>query len=105
MTYSTTSFQTPEVDESPKRILLPPTDPNAELTEIGVYKLVYVNGACPRNYRVYKGDSMIGLVFQHLTHWSNEVDENQYTRPLDAAVAQCNFITIAKMSKSNQFAA
>lgn len=58
------------------------------------YKLVYVGGACPRNYRVYKGDSMIGVIFQYITHWSNRVNSLQYAEALDAAVGLDNFMTM-----------
>lgn len=47
------SLQAAQLDESPEKILLSPTDPNAEVAQITGYKLVYVNGACPRTYRVY----------------------------------------------------
>ncbi|MBD6621216.1 hypothetical protein FNW02_37355 [Komarekiella sp. 'clone 1'] len=79
------------LDESPDRILLPPTDPNAEVWDISGYRLVYCKGACPKVYRVYRDDSMLGLVFQHITHWANEVDKIRYAKPLDAAVALINF--------------
>ncbi|QFS52010.1 hypothetical protein [Nostoc sphaeroides] len=88
------SLQEADWDESPEKILLPPTDPNAEVTEIPGYKLVYVNGGCPRNYRVYKADSMIGVIFQHLTHWSNGVDSLRYAEALDAAVGLDEFMTM-----------
>ncbi|MBD2458871.1 hypothetical protein H6G80_33055 [Nostoc sp. FACHB-87] len=75
-----------------EKILLPPTHPNAEVIEIPGYKLVYCNGACPKNYRVYKGESMLGLVFQYITHWSNEIDNEQYAKPLNAVVALDDFL-------------
>ncbi|AUB44357.1 Pyruvate:ferredoxin oxidoreductase and related 2-oxoacid:ferredoxin oxidoreductases, beta subunit (plasmid) [Nostoc flagelliforme CCNUN1] len=65
--------------------------------EIPGYKLVYVNGACPRNYRVYKADSMIGVIFQHITHWSNGVDSLRYAQALDAAVGLDEFLKVAKI--------
>ncbi|MHC5932528.1 MAG: hypothetical protein ACYTXM_43320, partial [Nostoc sp.] len=58
---TTFSLQQTEFEESLDKILLPPTDPNAEVTQITGYKLVYVDGACPRTYRVYKAHSMIGV--------------------------------------------
>ncbi|MCC5662157.1 hypothetical protein LC608_35670 [Nostoc sp. XA010] len=79
-------LQEAQLDDPREKILLPPTDPNAEVQEIPGYKLVYVGGACPRNYRVYKADSMIGVIFQHITHWSNGVDSLRYAEPIDAAV-------------------
>ncbi|MHC5772161.1 MAG: hypothetical protein ACYTXI_42995 [Nostoc sp.] len=91
---STFSLQATQLDDPTEKILLPPTDPNAEVMEISGYKLVYVNGACPRNYRVYKADSMIGVVFQHITHWSNAVDQIRYTEPVDAAVGLDEFMTM-----------
>ncbi|MCC5632537.1 hypothetical protein LC613_33545 [Nostoc sphaeroides CHAB 2801] len=94
------SLQETELEESLDKILLPPTDPNAEVTEIPGYKLVYVNGACPRNYRVYKADSMIGVISQHITHWSNEVDSIQYAESVDAAVGLDEFLKVARISKS-----
>jgi len=92
------SLQETELDDSLQKILLPPTDPNAEVTEIPGYKLVYVNGACPRNYRVYKDHSMIGVIFQHITHWSNAVDQIRYVEPVDAAVGLDNFLNTARIS-------
>jgi len=80
---------------SEERILLPPTDPNAEILEIPGYKLVYHNGACPRVYRAYKGDSMLGLVFEHLTHWSNAVDNIRHQEPLSAVIALDEFMQAA----------
>ncbi|MHC5732034.1 MAG: hypothetical protein ACYTXY_49820, partial [Nostoc sp.] len=62
-------LQEAQSDNPLEKILLPPTDPNAEVQEISPYKLVYVNGACPRTYRVYTDDSMLGVIFQHITHW------------------------------------
>jgi len=91
-------LQEAQLDDSQELILLPPTDPNAEVTEIPGYKLVYVNGACPRNYRVYKADSMIGIIFQHITHWSNGVDKIRYAQSLDAAVGLDNFLNTARIS-------
>ncbi|MHC5761401.1 hypothetical protein [Nostoc sp.] len=91
---STFSLQATQLDDPREKILLPPTDPNAEVMEISGYKLVYVNGACPRNYRVYKADSMIGVVFQHITHWSNAVDKIRYAEPVDAAVGLDEFMTM-----------
>ncbi|MBD2512259.1 hypothetical protein H6G91_34440 [Nostoc muscorum FACHB-395] len=97
---TTFSLQHTELEESLDKILLPPTDPNAEVQEIPGYKLVYVNGACPRNYRVYKADSMIGVIFQHLTHWSNGVDSLRYAEPIDAAVGLDEFMNVARVSKA-----
>ncbi|WP_265276650.1 hypothetical protein [Nostoc sp. KVJ3] len=88
------SLQQADWDESPEKILLPPTDPNAEVQEISGYKLVYADGTCPRNYRVYKGDSMIGVIFQHLTHWSSGMDSLRYAEPIDAAVGLDDFMTM-----------
>ncbi|MDZ8096896.1 MAG: hypothetical protein RMZ42_33885 [Nostoc sp. DedQUE05] len=89
---TTLSLQEAHLDNPLEKILLPPTDPNAEVQEIPPYKLVYVNGACPRVYRVYKGYSMIGVIFQHITHWSNAVDKIRYAKSLDAAVRLDNFM-------------
>jgi hypothetical protein len=94
------SLQEAHLEESLDKILLPPTDPNAEVMEISGYKLVYVGGACPRNYRVYKADSMIGVIFQHITHWSNGVDSLRYVEPLDAAVGLDDFMKVAKISRT-----
>lgn len=88
------SLQATQLDNPLQKILLPPTDPNAEVTEIPGYKLVYVNGACPRVYRVYKAHSMIGVIFQHITHWSNGVDQIRYAQSLDAAVGLDDFMTM-----------
>ncbi|MHC0068701.1 hypothetical protein ACWATR_38545 [Nostoc sp. UIC 10890] len=95
---TTFSCQQTELEESLDKILLPPTDPNAEIIEIPGYKLVYVNGACPRTYRVYADDSMIGVIFQHITHWSNAVDKIRYAKPVDAAVGLDNFMKVARVS-------
>ncbi|BBD63324.1 hypothetical protein NIES2109_61740 (plasmid) [Nostoc sp. HK-01] len=80
---------------STHKILLPPEDSNAEILEIPGYKLVYCNGACPRVYRAYKGDSMLGLVFEHLTHWSNAVDNIRHQEPLTAAITLDEFMQAA----------
>ena len=103
MTQSTASnpaLLDPGLGDCLEKILLPPTDPNAEVMEIPGYKLVYVNGACPRNYRVYKADSMIGVIFQHITHWSNGVDSLRYAEPIDAAVGLDDFMKVARVSKA-----
>ncbi|ACC85177.1 hypothetical protein [Nostoc punctiforme] len=92
------SLKEAQLDDSQEKILLPPTDPNAEVLEILHYKLVYVNGACPRNYRVYKADCMIGVIFQYITHWSNGVDSLRYAEPIDAAVGLDDFMNVAKIS-------
>ncbi|WP_412982937.1 hypothetical protein [Nostoc sp. UIC 10607] len=89
------SLQVAQSDDPRERILLPPTDPNAEVMEIFGYNLVYVGGACPRNYRVYKAHSMIGVIFQHITHWSNAVDKIRYAEPVGAAVGLDDFMTMA----------
>ncbi|MCC5668230.1 hypothetical protein LC653_31305 [Nostoc sp. CHAB 5784] len=78
---TTFPLQKAQSDDPREKILLPPTDPNAEVMEIRGYNLVYVNGACPRNYRVYKADSMIGVIFQHITHWSNAIDKIRFDTP------------------------
>ncbi|RCJ28828.1 hypothetical protein A6769_36260 [Nostoc punctiforme NIES-2108] len=96
----TTFLQQTELEESLDKILLPPSDPNAEVQEIPGYKLVYVNGACPRNYRVYKAHSMIGVIFQHITHWSNGVDSLRYAKPVDAAVGLGDFMKVTRVSKA-----
>ncbi|WP_193200015.1 hypothetical protein [Nostoc sp. MG11] len=85
-------------DESQEEILLPPTDPNAEIIELADYKLVYCGGACPRTYRVYKAHSMIGLLFEHITHWSNAVDKIRYAQAMDAAIGLDEFMEMAKIS-------
>ncbi|WP_190233946.1 hypothetical protein [Nostoc sp. 'Peltigera membranacea cyanobiont' 213] len=95
---TTLSLQEAQSDNPLEKILLPPTDPNAEVQEIPGYKLVYADGACPRNYRVYKGDSMIGVIFQHITHWSNAVDKIRYAKPVDAAVGLDDFMNVARVS-------
>ncbi len=97
---TTFSLQHTELEESLDKILLPPTDPNAEVQEISGYKLVYVNGACPRNYRVYKADCMIGVIFQYITHWSNGVDSLRYAESVDAAVGLDDFMKVARGSKA-----
>ncbi|WP_242059512.1 hypothetical protein [Nostoc foliaceum] len=94
------SLQVAQSDDPRERILLPPTDPNAEVMEITGYKLVYVNGACPRNYRVYKAHSMIGVIFQHITHWSNGVDSLRYAQALDATVGLDDFMEVAGKSRA-----
>ncbi|MBW4456824.1 MAG: hypothetical protein KME55_31415 [Nostoc indistinguendum CM1-VF10] len=95
---TTFSLQQTELQESLDKILLPPTDPNAEVQDIPGYKLVYVGGACPRNYRVYKADCMIGVIFQHITHWSNAVDKIRYAEPIGAAVGLDEFLNGARVS-------
>ena len=96
-TTTTFSLQQTQLEEFLDKILLPPTDPSAEIIEIPGYKLVYVNGACPRNYRVYKAHSMIGVIFQHITHWSNGVDSLRYAESVDAAVGLDNFLNTARI--------
>ncbi|MBW4457673.1 MAG: hypothetical protein KME55_36345 [Nostoc indistinguendum CM1-VF10] len=95
---SSLSLQEAHLKESLDKILLPPTDPNAEVQEIFGFKLVYVGGGCPRNYRVYKADSMIGVIFQHITHWSNAVDKIRYAKALGAAVGLDEFLKVARVS-------
>jgi pyruvate/2-oxoacid:ferredoxin oxidoreductase beta subunit len=97
---TTFSLQEAQSDDLREKILLPPTDPSAEVMEIPGYKLVYVNGACPRNYRVYKADSMIGVIFQHITHWSTGVDSLRYAEPVDAAVGLDEFLNVAKILRT-----
>ncbi|MBD2531926.1 hypothetical protein H6G97_20985 [Nostoc flagelliforme FACHB-838] len=97
---SNLTLSEPGLDDCQQKILLLPTDPNAEVMEIPGYKLVYVNGACPRNYRVYKADSMIGVIFQHITHWSNGVDSLRYSESVDAAVGLDKFLNVARVSKA-----
>ncbi|MBE9210639.1 hypothetical protein IQ244_29880 [Nostoc sp. LEGE 06077] len=91
-------FQEPDWGDCCEKILLPPTHPNAEVIEIPGYKLVYCNGACPRNYRVYKGESMLGLIFQHIAHWSSGIDEIRYAQPLNAVIALDDFLLAASMA-------
>lgn len=91
---TTLSLQEAQLDNPKEKILLPPTDPNAEVQEIPPYKLVYVDGACPRVYRVYKGHSMLGVIFQHITHWSNAVDKIRYAESLNAAVGLNDFMVM-----------
>lgn len=101
MTQSTASnpaLLDPGLGDCLEKILLPPTDPNAEVIQISGYNLVYVNGACPRNYRVYKAHSMIGVIFQHLTYWSNGVDSLRYTEVLDAAVGLDDSMKVVRIS-------
>ncbi|WP_190709082.1 hypothetical protein [Nostoc sp. FACHB-152] len=76
---------------------MPPTDSNAEVIKIADYTLIYCSGACPRLYRIYKGEQMLGLVFEHLTHWSNEIDNQQYAEPLNAVVALDDFLLAASL--------
>ncbi|MEJ6486030.1 hypothetical protein N0Y54_33015 [Nostoc punctiforme UO1] len=95
---TTLSLQEAQLDEPTEKILLSPTDPNAEVMEILGYKFVYVDGACPRNYRVYKSHSMIGVIFQHITHWSNAVDKIRYAEPVDAAVGLDQFMKVTRVS-------
>ncbi|WP_242055824.1 hypothetical protein [Nostoc flagelliforme] len=92
------SLEQTQLKESLDKILLPPTDPNAEVMEILGYKLVYVDGACHRNYRVYKSHSMIGVIFQHITHWSNGVDSFRYAESVDAALRLDDFLNVARVS-------
>ncbi|WP_265277532.1 hypothetical protein [Nostoc sp. KVJ3] len=95
---TTLSVQEAQSDDPTEKILLAPTDPNAEVTQITGYKLVYIDGACPRTYRVYKANSMIGVIFQHLTHWSNAVDKIRYAKSVDAAVGLDDFIKVTRIS-------
>jgi len=94
------SLQDRGLDDWQQKTLLPPTDPNAEVMEIPGYKLVYVNGACPRVYRVYKVHSMIGVIFQHITHWSNGVDSLRYAESVDVAVGLDEFLKVVRISRT-----
>ncbi|BBD63112.1 hypothetical protein NIES2109_59620 (plasmid) [Nostoc sp. HK-01] len=80
---------------SQHRVLLPPIDLNAEISNISGYRLVYCRGECLRVYQAYKGDSMLGLLFEHLTHWSNAVDNIRHQEPLTAAIALDEFMQAA----------
>ncbi|MBE9211059.1 hypothetical protein IQ244_32160 [Nostoc sp. LEGE 06077] len=91
-------FQETDWGDCCEKILLPPTHPNAEVIEIPGYKLVYCNGVCPRIYRIYQGEQMLGLVFEHLTYWSNEIDNQQYAKPLNAVIALDDFLLAASMT-------
>jgi hypothetical protein len=93
-------LQEPNWGERCEPILLPPNHPNAEVIEIPGYTLVYCSGACPRIYRIYKDKSMLGLVFEHLTYWSNEIDNQQYVKPLNAVMALDDFLLAANMTKA-----
>jgi hypothetical protein len=93
-------FEDPDWGECCEPILLSPTHPNADVVEIPGYTLVYCYGSCPKIYRVYKGESMLGLVFQHITHWTTEVNEQQYAKPLNAAVALDDFLRAASMTRT-----
>ncbi|MCC5640457.1 hypothetical protein LC593_32445 [Nostoc sp. CHAB 5844] len=98
-------LQDPDWGDCCEPILLSQTHPNAELIEISGYTLVYCKGVCPRIYRVYKDDSMLGLVFQHLTHWSSGVDQIRYTKPLNAVLALDGFLFAASMADNKTIAA
>ncbi|WP_341531406.1 hypothetical protein WKK05_37480 (plasmid) [Nostoc sp. UHCC 0302] len=100
MANTTPGLQVAGFDESLEKILLPPTDPNADIIEIPGYILVYFNGACPRVYRVYIAHSMLGVIFQHLTHWSNAVDQIRYAQALDAAIGLDDFMKVAGKSRA-----
>ncbi|RCJ40077.1 hypothetical protein A6770_38435 [Nostoc minutum NIES-26] len=82
-------------EECTEKILLPPDDPNAEVISLAGYKLVYIKGSFPKVYRVYKDDSMLGVIFQHLTHWSNAVDNIRHDEPLSAAIGLDEFMQVA----------
>ncbi|AUB42145.1 Pyruvate:ferredoxin oxidoreductase and related 2-oxoacid:ferredoxin oxidoreductases, beta subunit [Nostoc flagelliforme CCNUN1] len=43
---------------------------------------------------------MIGVIFQHINHWSNGVDSLRYTEPIDAAVGLDEFLNGARISKT-----
>ncbi|WP_175586782.1 hypothetical protein [Nostoc sp. UIC 10630] len=101
-TINSFSLKEAQFDNSQEKILLSPTDPNAEVQEIPGYKLVYADGACPRNYRVYKGDSMIGVIFQYITHWSNGVDSLRYAQAEEAAVGLDEFMKVAVKETGGQ---
>jgi len=38
---------------------------------------------------------MLGLLFEHPTHWSNAVDRIKYSEPLEAAVGLEDFMRVA----------
>jgi hypothetical protein len=43
---------------------------------------------------------MIGVIFQHINHWSNGMDSLRYAEPIDAAVGLDEFLNVAKVSKA-----
>ncbi len=43
---------------------------------------------------------MIGVIFQHITHWSNGVDSLRYAESVDAAVGLDEFLKVANVSKA-----
>ncbi|WP_243458627.1 hypothetical protein [Nostoc sp. UIC 10630] len=43
---------------------------------------------------------MLGVIFQHITHWSNAVDKIRYAEPIDAAVGLDEFMNVARLSKA-----
>jgi hypothetical protein len=78
------------IDKS-SAILLSSTE---EVLQISGYRLVLVEGM-PKTWRCYKRISMLGLLFEHPTHWSNAVDRIKYAEPLKAAVGLEDFMRVA----------
>ncbi|BBD70041.1 hypothetical protein NIES4072_64210 [Nostoc commune NIES-4072] len=42
---------------------------------------------------------MIGVIFQHITHWSNAMDQIRYAQAAEAAVGLDDFMKVAKKSR------
>jgi hypothetical protein len=45
---------------------------------------------------------MLGLVFQHITHWANEVDEIRYAKPGDAVVGLEDYAEVLRETDNEQ---
>lgn len=67
--------------------------------QIADYKLVFCDDEVFRTWRCFYGRSLLGLLFEHPTHWSNGVDRIRYAFPLDAAVGLDDFMKVARLFK------
>jgi len=43
---------------------------------------------------------MIGVIFQHITHWSNGVDSLRYAESVDVAVGLDEFLKVVTISRT-----
>ncbi len=68
--------------------------------EVGNYTLIHVSSEPSiKTYRCYKNDSMLGVIFQHPTYWSNSVDNLKHFEAIDAAVFLDKFMKRNSNSK------
>ncbi|MCC5640744.1 hypothetical protein LC593_33945 [Nostoc sp. CHAB 5844] len=74
---------------------------NVNTLEFDEYRLHCVGGE-PLTWRCFQGIRFIGLVFEHLTHWSNAVDNIRHQEPLTAVIALDEFMQAAGVIRKAQ---